>query len=47
MSGAIPWKLLKEQYLREGIFGKELSRMIHSPERVGFAPLILVFKEFY
>lgn len=34
MSGALPWKLLREQYLTEGIFGKELSRMIHSPERV-------------
>ena len=34
MSGAIPWKLLQEQFEKEGVYGKELNKLVFSPELV-------------
>ena len=34
MSGAIPWKLLKNQYFTESSYSNELIKLVHSPEKV-------------
>ncbi len=34
MSGAIPWKMLQEQYKQDSIYEDELAGMLVSPEKV-------------
>ena len=34
MSGAIPWDFLERELKNNNIYGAELAKMIHSPERV-------------
>lgn len=35
LSGAIPWKMLQEEYHRYDEYGTEVSKMLHSPEKSG------------
>lgn len=37
MSGAIPWKLLQQQYFSDNSYEDELSKLIESPEKVSFS----------
>jgi hypothetical protein len=34
MSGAIPWRVLQEQYLNNSCFEDEIAKLVHSPEEV-------------
>ena len=34
MSGAVPWKLLQDQYTADSIYETEITKLIVSPEEV-------------